>query len=322
MIRPTLRLIRKSAPARAVSNFSKRISLPGFEGLSLYEVATFFIHGINKGRLQTRAASMAYHFFMAIFPTIIFLFTLIPLIPVAGFQDMLFEAARDLMPETMFSGLEGTINGIIRRQNTGLLSFGFLAALYFSTSGINAMIAGFNSSIHVVERRTAWKQQLISLGLTLFFTFILLVVVGLLIYTELTMSEHIRRDGVLDFFIDLGRWVLMGLFLVFLLSSYYYIGPAQRMHRKFINPGSILAATLIVLTSLGFAWYVDNFGRYNKLYGSIGTIIVLLLWIYYNSMMLLVGFELNAGIEAARINKRSLLEQEEREASVVDEDEI
>jgi membrane protein len=311
MIRTVLRWLRRTKLARAIHRFAERVSLPGFEGHSLYEVSMFFVSGINKGGMKTRAASMAYHFFLALFPTIIFLFTLIPYIPIQHFQERLFELIQQLLPENSFKAMHDTIDGIINRQNSGLLSIGFVAALYFSTGGMTAMMSAFNRSIHIRERRPGWKQQIIALALVLVLTILIVAVVSLIVGSELLLRSIVDEADVVRMFVIIGRWFMLGLFFIVVIGIYYRYGPSQRMHKHLISPGTILATVLIILTSIGFAWFIDNFGRYNALYGSIGSIIVFLLFIFYNSMMLLVGFELDASISEARFKRKSLLELQE-----------
>lgn len=319
MIKRIFRFFRRLPPTRALSRFAKRLKPWGFEGLTLYEVAIFFGRGINRGDLKTRASSMAYNFFVALFPSIIFLFTLIPFIPIQGFQEMLFNTIKDVMPATAFSAVQDTIAEVLMHQHSKLLSIGFITALYFSTQGFTAMMAAFNKSIHVKEQRKAWKQQLIAVWLVIILTITILVAMTILIGAQYLVDRVFHRDTTQTILLLIGQWVIIGLIFLFIIAVFYRLGPSQRMHKHFISPGVILATCLIILTSLLFAWYINNFGKYNKLYGSIGSIIVMLVWIYYNSMMLVVGFELDAGIEGGKQNKLSLLEQEELEIKKLEE---
>lgn len=313
------KLLDKIATLPLVRNFLAllhKLRLPGFEGHTLYEVFAFFFRGIFKGGLQTRGSSMAFSFFLAVFPSIIFLFTLIPYIPVDNFQTTLLGVLHELLPENMFNSLEDAIDEIMHQPNRGLLSFGFVAALYFSKNGLVAMMNGFNSSIHARETRPGWKQQLIATTLVLALTIMIFAGLFLLISTEYVLQTVVDKQGVESVLINIGKWIiLLGLFLV-IIGTFYRFGPARRRHKNFISPGVILAALLCISTSVLFSWYVNNFGRYNTIYGSLGTVMVVLLWIYFNSVMLLVGFELDAGIYSARQKHRGLLEQEEVEAAV------
>lgn len=315
-----LQRLRASGPARKLSGFLRKNSLPAFHGLSMYEVGAFFFRGVQKGAIQNRASSMSFSFFLAIFPGILFLFTLIPYIPIDHFQDRLMELLKEMMPANAFDTAEETLDEIIRRHNGKLLSVGFLATIYFSTSGFNAMFGAFNRSIHVVETRSFWKQRLVAVVMGFILAVLVIAGIALIGWTTALMNNMIDKSGALGFALEIGRWLLLALLCLVVISCFYYLGPAKRMHGNFISPGAILATTLIIITSILFAWYVNNFGNYNKLYGSIGTLIVILLWIYYNSMMLLIGFELNAGIYAARIKKMSLLEHAETETAADEEE--
>jgi membrane protein len=313
MIKRIFRFLRKSSLARVLSSFSKKIHPWGFEGLTLYEVSVFFGLGLSRGELRQRASSMAYNFFIALFPSIIFLFTLIPFIPIEHFQETLFLAIKSMMPANAFATIQETITEIIHQQNSKLLSIGFLAALYFSTQGFSAMMNAFNKSIHVKEKRRPWKQQLIAIFMVLMLTFVLLLGIVIILGTQIIIDLVFQNQTTEGILLNILQWVILAILFMFVIAIFFRYGPAQRMHKHFFSPGVIASTMLIILTSLLFAWYVNNFGRYNKLYGSIGSIIVVLIWIYYNSMMLVIGFELDAGIEGAREKKMTLIEKEEEE---------
>jgi membrane protein len=292
---------------------SRNISLPGFDGHSLFEVSAFFFRGIFKGQIQSRAASMAYSFLLAVFPSIIFLFTLIPYVPVPDFQDSLFEVIRSILPDNMFLSLQEAIREITHRQNGGLLSFGVIAALYFSKNGLVAMMNSFNSSIHLRESRAQWKQQLIATALVIVLCILIIAGLALMIGSEYLVAQMIDKKHSEVILISIGKWLLMGFMFLVVIGAFYRFGPARRQHSNFFSPGVILAALLTISFSILFSWYVNNFGNYNSVYGSIGTIMVVMLWINFNCMMLLIGFELDAGIYSAKAKKRSLLEQEAAE---------
>lgn len=316
MIKRLLIKIARLPLVRNLFAFARKITLPGFEGHSLYDVCAFFFRGISKGGIQSRASAMAFSFFLAVFPSIIFLFTLIPYIPVNNFQSELLEVLHQLLPDNMFSSLESAISEIMAQPSRGLLSFGFIAALYFSKNGLVAMMNGFNTSIHVRETRPVWKQQLVATTLVLVLTIVVFAGLFLLIGSEYAMQTVVARESAEHVLINLGKWLILGTLFIAIIGVFYRFGPARRRHKNFISPGVILAMLLTIGTSVVFSWYVNNFGRYNTIYGSLGTIMVVLLWIYLNSIMLLVGFELDAGIYSARDKKRSLLEQEAVETAI------
>jgi membrane protein len=290
-------------PVSVLVDFSKKIVLPGFDRLPLFEVITFFIRGLQKGSLTTRAAALAFNFFLAIFPGLIFLFTLIPYIPIDDFQYQLLHLMEDVLPYNAYESLKLTIEDLVTRQRGGLLSFGFILAMYFATNGFNSMITAFNNSYHINETRSIWMQILTSFALMFIITTLIFLAISLIVFSGIVLSS-LTDHGILknDFEIILlqsGKWLIVLALLFFCFSFMYYIGPSKKSKFRFISAGSTLSTILSIFTSLGFAFYVNNFGQYNKLYGSIGTIMVILLWIYFNTVILLIGFELNASIKNA-----------------------
>ena len=316
MIKKLLKKFGRLPLVRNLIAFSHKLTPPGFEGHSLYDVLAFFIRGISKGGIQNRASAMAFSFFLAVFPSIIFLFTIIPYIPVDNFQTTLLDILHELLPENMFNSLEDAIDEIMAQPSRGLLSFGFLAALYFSKNGLVAMMSGFNNSIHVKETRPVWKQQLIATALVVVLTVVIFAGLFFLIGTEYALQTVVAKQSSERIWINIGKWIILGALFIVIIGTFYRFGPAKRRHRSFLSPGVLLATLLVIGTSVLFSWYVNNFGKYNSIYGSLGTIMVVCLWIYFNSVMLLIGFELDAGIYSAREKKRSLLEQEELETAV------
>jgi len=287
-------------------NWSKHINLPGFQGMNLYEVSSFFIKGLEKGAITTRASSIAFNFFLALFPALIFFFTLIPYIPIDNFQEILLQLLSEILPPSTNEAAFKTLDDIINHPRSGLLSFGFIMALYFSTNSINSLMEAFNSSYHISENRGMWKQRLIAIGLTLLLSLMLIITIALIVFTQIA-SAYFVDLGILEessiSLIHLGKWVSILTFLFFGLSILFQFAPAKKTYWSFFSPGAIIATLFIVLTSFGFGYYIDNFGQYNKLYGSIGTLIVILIWMYFNAIVMLIGFELNASIFSAKENK-------------------
>lgn len=279
---------------------SKRLILPGFDGLPVHDVASFFYMGISKGSLGTRAAALSFNFFLALFPLIIFLFTLIPYIPIDNFQEQLLVQLRLLLPQEAYILTKSTIEDLVNTPRGGLLSLGFISTVYFATNGINAMMNAFNSSYHVSIKRSAWKQRVISIALTFIISFLIVIAVALVAFGTITL-HYINDIGIIESKISLvmlqiAQWFIIMLLCYFTISFLYFFGTSQHTRWKFFSAGSSLATVLMMFVSSGFAYFVNNFGQYNKLYGSIGTLIVIMLFIQFNSAVLLLGFELNASI--------------------------
>ncbi len=282
---------------------ARNIELPLFEGLSLYDVATFFFKGIAKGRVTNRAASISYSFFLALFPGIIFLFSMIAFFPIQGLEEEIFEVFRRVLPPDTYEATRTTIEDILKNRRPDLLSFGFLFALIFATNGINSLISNFNDTIHQLETRGFWRQQLVAISLTALLSVMVIVMATLLIFSSSVLNAlllFLNLDEISPFIIDSTRFFILVFLVLVAIAFLYNFGPSKNREWRFISPGAILATGLIILSSVGFSFYVSNFSQYNRLYGSIGTLIVILLWIYINALVLIIGFELNASIAFAK----------------------
>jgi len=282
---------------------ARRIKPIGFTGLSIYDVAIFFWKGLTEGAITTRASSLAFNFFLAFFPSIIVFFTIIPYIPIDGLQETLMELLAVVLPPSTNEITFQTLEDIISNPRGGLLSVGFILALYFSTNGINSLIEAFNSSYHIREIRPLIQQRILSLGLTLLLSIMLIIAIGLIIFGTVVVnylvSSEIITTGAADLIIY-GKWFVMLAMLFFGISILFHLGPALKSKWKLFTPGSIFATIFIIITSIGFNYYINHFSQYNKIYGSIGTLMIILLWMYFNSIILLTGFELNASISNAK----------------------
>ncbi len=297
-------LIRNSRIFRTFKLVARKIILPGFDGMPLYDVIVFFIKGLLDGAISTRASSIAFKFFLALFPAIIFVFTLIPYIPIENFQSTLLEMIKSSVPQNFYILINSTITDIISRQQGGLLSFGFIMALYFASNGVLGVIIAFNNSAHSIETRKWWQQYMISIVLMLILVLIVVIsIAAILLGTngmQYLITANILEKSLVLYLIKYGRWIVVLLMVFFGSSFLYYLAPAKKQRFRFISAGSTLATLLFIGSTLGFNYYVDNFAQYNALYGSIGTIIVIMMWLYLNSIALLVGFELNASISSAK----------------------
>ena len=283
---------------------AKKITLPFFDGVPLYDVALFFWRSIVDGAITTRASAIAFSFFVAFFPFVIFLFTLIPVIPIENFQDELFALIKQVVPPTTFSTIETTVFDIVKNPHGGLLSLGFVMALIFSTNGLASMMSAFDATIHSIHRRS-WLSQRLAAVILLFILFILLTVaIALLtggqVFIHYLEEKEILRDSFLLGLLTIGKWIITLALFFFAYSFLYYMAPAKKTKWRFISAGGTLATLLSIVTIAGFTYYINNFSQYNKLYGSIGTLLIILFLMYIMSLILLVGFELNASIYQAR----------------------
>jgi len=289
-------------------DWTKVYVLPGFSPLPLYTIAVFFFKEIGKDSLVNKASSLAYNFMLAIFPGIIFLFTLIPYIPKRiGFQDQLMVLLQLILPRQAYLAFETTISEIIKIQNGKLLSFGIVLSVFFATNGLHNLMKAFNKSSLIVETRSWLKQRLIAFVLTCVIAFSLIVTIAAMTIGEISL-KYINRTlhiqgSFMVYVIGLSRWALLGILYFVTISILYRYGPAHTKKWKLFSAGAWLATILAFLTIWGFSFYINHFGSYNKVYGSIGTLIVIMIWLYLNSLILLIGFELNASVD---LSKRSI----------------
>jgi len=289
--------------AEKTVNWAKRVSLPFLDGVPVYNVAVFFWRSIVDGALTTRASAIAFNFFLALFPAILFLFTLIPYIPIPNFQDELFYLIKSIVPESVFGSIEDTVEDIITRPRGGLLSLGFLMALIFSTNGIASMMSAFDATIYSIYRRSWISQRLISIVLLFILSVLLTTAIALVTGGQLLLDYIDQHSAIFDrftcYFFTIGKWAIILALFFFAYSFLYFMAPARKTKWRFISAGGSLATLLSLLLIFGFTYYINNFSQYNKLYGSIGTLLVVLLLIYLISLILLIGFELNASIYQA-----------------------
>lgn len=294
----------KSKLITSAEKVSRKLVIPGFDGMPVYDVAVFFIKGLQKGALSMRAAAFSYNFFLALFPAIIFFFTIIPYIPIAGFQDQLLDLMRSFIPKKAFDAVEETLFDIVKRPRGGLLSLGFIMAMYFSTNGIHSLIEAFNQTRHTIETRSWIKQRFISIILVVILSLLVIIAIALItlgpVALDFLVKHNMLRDSFSYYLILAGKWIVSSAMLFFAFSFLYYMAPAAESRFRFISPGSTLSTVLTIIASVGFNYYFNSISKYNTLYGSIGTLIIIMVWIYFNAMIVLIGFELNVSIRNAK----------------------
>jgi membrane protein len=289
--------------------WSKTHSLPGLKRIPLYNLVMFIDREIREDAIVTRANSMAFSFFMAIFPSVIVLFTLLAYTPLyEQFDDELYASIHQFMPGSAGKMLLKTIEDIATIHRGDLLSFGFFLAIWFASNGMLSMMKGLEKDYaSVFKRRTPVQKRLIAIQLTFLIALVLVASVILVIMGNTILTfvfKYIKADLLTRVSFLALRWLAVLLLFYTVFSTIYRFGSSTRRPIPFINPGAILATVLTLITSWGFSFYVDNFGNFNKVYGSIGTLIVLMVWIQLNCMVLLIGFELNAGIAVLRDQRR------------------
>ena len=294
--------------ARTARSWMKRITFKRFGNLSLYKFCKIFFHNIQEDEIFDRANSVAYNFILAIFPTIIFLFTLIPYVTVylpEVSNESIMEFIRDFTPTNMYETISSTVLDIVSNQRGGLLTFGFVFALYLATNGMVALMRAFNACYRTIDRRNWFRTRGTALGLTIMlslvlFLAIILLVVGQVVINYFTTHVHdlakLNLDGLSIYFILMLRFVVIFIVFFVTISCIYYFGPAVHYNWNFFSVGSLFATLACIGITYGFSYYVANFSSYNKVYGSIGTLIALMVWIQLMTMVLLFGYEINASL--------------------------
>jgi membrane protein len=300
-------------------------SLPGFAGVPIYNIILFIYKEMMRDNITTRANSVAFSLFLAIFPFIIFLFTLLPILfqpadfasflqnilpasenitQSSSYIDILREYLEGALPNNANRYLLGIIEGIVGIKREGLLSLGFILAIFFASSGMLTIMSGFDKGYEqTFKTRSYLKKRLVALLLTILLSILFIVSFFLLIIGNIILAYVSERLGLADssvWIISIFKAVAAFLLLYLGITIIYRYGPSLKKRIRLINPGSILATVLSILTSVGFSYFVNNFGRYNELYGSIGALIVIMLWLQFNAFVILIGYELNASIAVNR----------------------
>jgi membrane protein len=246
-----------------VFEWAKKVTLPGLDGTPLYDVGVFFYKGLRDGALNTRSAAVSFNLFLAVFPAIIFIFTLIPIIPMKNFQTELLLMIQSIVPDSVYVSIHKTIEDIITIPHGSLLSVGVLMALFFSTNGIVSLIQSFNASVNVSDSRSWIELRLISLLLVIILFLLVATGITLIIFTQ-KFLHFLVREGIMElnftyYLITLGKWIVILALFYFAYSFLFYLGPASRSKWRFISAGGTLATALSIIISLGFSFYINHF---------------------------------------------------------------
>ncbi len=296
----------------------KKIKLPGFEGLSIYDLSEMYIRGILRGALSTRASSIAFSLFMALFPLLIFMVTLVPfLVSYISIENANFDAEFLSFLESFLPSATGDYFGDIFQQikdqkRGGLLSSSFIISIFLMANGVNSIFGGFENSYHVDLTRNFFRQYLFALMVGLILSILIIVGFVAFVYFEVYILGYLKEfaertsGSILDNDELIG--IQIGKFLFFIVLSYlttatlYYFGTREGKQAKFFSAGALMTTILFILTSYLFGVYVDKIARYNELYGALGGLLILMVYIWLNSNILLLGFELNASLNWLRKN--------------------
>ncbi|MFE3867162.1 YihY/virulence factor BrkB family protein [Flavobacterium sp. LS2P90] len=279
----------------------KMIKLPWLLGLSLYDLLELYGLGIVESALTYHASAIAFSFFMALFPFALFILNLIPFIPIEGFQNDFLQFVRQGVPPNTYDAISKIINDILHNSHSGLLSSGFILSIFLMANGLNGILGGFESSRHVLIKRGFIHQYIVALGMSLLLSLLLIVTISTIVVFEVFIQKTVFSD--VNQLIILGRYAFVILMILATTSILFKFGTKHDKNRAFISIGSVFTTILILLDSYIFGIWVIRFSKYNELYGSIGTLLILMFYIWINCMILLLGFELNATVNKLKIKK-------------------
>jgi len=314
------RVILNSPPIRFFAEKSKKIVLPGFDGVPLFDVIKFFKEQIRRVGLTERASAVSYNFIMSIPPSCLFLFTLIPQLPFirkGQIKRQLHSIIRDIIPaDTYNKGIITFVDSFFKEDHIALLSFGFVLLIFFASNGMMGLMRSFNKNYIGFEKRTGLNTRMVAIKLTVIIMGLILACLILLIAQSAVLKWlGIQNTTVLQI-IGIARWLFIVALIFYAIGFIYKYAPAIKKRFRLFSPGAILATFLSILTTLSFSIFVNNFGKYNALYGSIGTIIVLMIIIYINSLVLLIGYELNVSIHSIK----AMADERQRQQQNINED--
>lgn len=288
--------------------FCQKIKLPGFKGLSLYNLLELYGLGLVKGTLTTRASAIAFSFFTAIFPFLLFIIILIPNTPIEQ-DDFLRFLETFLPPQTSDFFMSSIFENLEGNQHAGLLSSVFLLSMFLMANGVNAVFSGFENSYHQQLTRNAFHQYLYALGVAIILVFLVLLTVAVFGYFQIYIltpiyekwsGELVAESNSSVVWINFAKYMFFVLMIYVSTATLYYFGTREGRQTRFFSVGALLTTLLIITTSYLFGIYIDNFSKYNELYGSIGALLILLLYLWINSNILLLGHELNATLRGLK----------------------
>ena len=296
--------IEKIPVLRWVLRFLKSIKLPGLEGLSLYDLFEMYVLGIIHGALTIRASAVAFSFFMAIFPFLLFIIILIPYIPFDGFQyDFLNFLEASLPPNTSDFFNQNIFENINKNRGGGLISSVFLISMFLMSNGVNAVFSSFENSYHQQLNRNFINQYLYAFGVSIILVVILIITIIGIGFSEIYLihplydSLNIEDASTELFWIDNSKFLFFVLMIYLIVAVLYFFGTKEGKQSRFFSVGALFTTLLVLLNSYVFGFYIENFSNYNQLYGSIGALLILLFYLWLNAIILLLGFELNASLQ-------------------------
>lgn len=302
--------IEKIPVLRNVMHAAQRVKLPWLKGLSLYDLLELYFLGVAQGAIAYRAGAIAWSFFMSLFPFALFILNLIPYIPIDNFQGDFLRFVEESVPPSTYEAIANIINDILNNSHSGLISTGFFLSIFLMANGLNAIMGGFETSRHVIIKRGFLRQYAVAVAMSILLSLILIVTISSIVVFEVFIQQTKIQDVLSDRIplLSMGRYLFVILMILITTSILFKFGIKRDKNRSFISIGSVFTTILIILSSYFFGIWVVKFSKYNELYGSIGTLLIMMFYIWINCMILLLGFELNGTIN--KLKKKSHHNQE------------
>lgn len=297
-------------PVRKTLFMMKHFVVWGCKGVPIWDVMRFFLAGIANGALWQRAKGLAYSFLTAIPPLLIFFFTLVAYFPIGNIQDELLTSLHEIIPCSIYHTIEPTIIDVMSHRHSNLMSIGFIASIIIAANGMHGMLMSFNYANKGVDTRPFVQRYLVCLMLVfLLYLLVILIVllqVGYKYIISLLISHNLIAFSPFSRFItSFIRWIILAFSALIVIGLIYYWAPAKKQRLGFFSIGTVLTTLLLFGLTWGFQIYLNNFSNYNLLYGSIGTLMLVMLWIFLNCLVLLVGYEVNISV----IQGRAMMQQ-------------
>lgn len=298
-------LIVNSAPVRIFTNWTKKIIVPGADGLSVFEIGRFFIKEMRNTKLNDRCAAVTYNFLMAIPPTMLFFFSLIPYLPLRGVQNTILDTLKLIIPNhKIYMTISKMIIDFMNHERGEVLSIGILLALFYSSNGIMGLIRSFEKthlSVHV--ERSGFRKRWVAIKLTIMLMFVITLSIVALIIQSRELNSLLLKVFGNPTIVRLFSAIIVIMVIQSAISVIYKYGPSFKRRTNFFSTGSVFATILIILTTIIFFFLVNNFINYNKVYGSIGTLMAFMGWVWLATLIILIGYELNVSILLGKISR-------------------
>ncbi len=303
--------VKSFTPVRNLMRTADRIVLPGFEGLSLLQFSRFFLKQIGSTKLNERVAAVTYNLMMAIPPTLLFLFSLIPYLPISNVQETILSTLKLVISsKQLYQDISNIIVDFMTTRRTDVLSFGILMVLFFSSNGMMGLMRSFDRSLSIYKERSELRRRWTAIKLTFMLICVVIVAIAVIILQTSLLNVWLEKifGGILP--VRITSLVVLALIIFMAISLVYTYGPSLSHKFKFVSPGSVMATLLIIIVTTVFFYLANNFIHYNQVYGSLGTVIAFMVWMWLNTLIILLGYELNVSILLGKISRNENEEEE------------